>query len=88
MTLGSRKMAGDGEKNRPLKTPETVQVCKSDSPDVAFQSPSPQHHLRKGSGVNPLPAQAPPLNPRTLQLYHHLKYLFNNNNRKKPKELL
>lgn len=53
MTLGSRKIARDGGKNRPLKTPETVQVCKSDSPDVAFQSPSPSTICEKGQGSTP-----------------------------------
>lgn len=82
-------MTSDGARNT-LKAPETVQVGERDSPDVAFQSrPLPsQRQLRKGSGGQP-PTQAPPLDPRTLQLYRHLKYLFNNNRKKKkPTELL
>lgn len=41
MTIGNRKMTGDGGKNTLKDTGNTAQVGERDSPDVAFQSPPP-----------------------------------------------
>lgn len=58
----------------------SFQVGKSDRPDVA-SCPSPAAAVKR-SGVTASPGPSHQ-SKKSLQLYHHLKYLFNNNNQKK-----